>query len=296
MPALLSAAPGRVFARGGKVLGSCSTVTTALYQPFPMQGRGRGQVWRYSPEYRRPRHFHAEPELNVVCSGSGAFATGVRVFPVRAGDMVWWPAGIDHELVHTSPDFDLFVVGLSPDFSERVLGRVGLEAAPGRALRPPLATFSRIADACAIPVHELEPVVLEQRVAELWREAYVAPSAGASIHTLSRRVARGVLADTELTRGDLARDLRTHPSEISRYFRADVGLTLTEYRTRLRLLRFIQAADHAADVNLAAAAQAAGFGSYSQCHRAFRAAFACSPREFFTGPMRETMSDTFAPW
>jgi AraC-like DNA-binding protein len=269
-------------------------VSTAFYQPFPMQARGRGQIWRYSPQYRRPRHFHAEPELNVVCAGTGSFATGARVFPVRAGDVVWWHAGIDHELVDTSPDFDLFVIGLTPELSERVLGRAGLDSVPGRALRP--ATFSSIVGACAIPVHELEPVVLEQRVAELWRAAHVAPGAGCSIHTLSRRVASGVFSDTALTRRDLARELRTHPSEISRHFHSDIGLTLTEYRTRIRLLRFIQVADDTPERNLTAAALAAGFGSYSQCHRAFRAAFACSPREFFTTPLRDAMRDTFEPW
>ncbi|MET0413184.1 MAG: helix-turn-helix transcriptional regulator [Polyangiaceae bacterium] len=271
-------------------------MATVLYQPFPMQGRGRGQIWRYAPQYRRPRHFHAEPELNVVCAGTGAFATGARVFPVRAGDTVWWPAGIDHELVGTSPDFDLFVVGLTPELSERVLGCAGLDAAPARALRLPAATFAAIERACAIPVHELEPLVLEQRVAELWHAAYTAPGAGVGMHTLARRGVLAVFADPEVTRRELARELRAHPSDVSRHFSADVGITLTEYRTRLRLLRFIRAVDEAPVVNLAAAALAAGFGSYSQCHRAFRAALACSPREFFTRPAREAMSEVFAPW
>ncbi|MEY2931611.1 MAG: hypothetical protein RL033_2360 [Pseudomonadota bacterium] len=260
-----------------------------------MQGPGRGQIWRFSPQYRRPRHFHAEPELNIVCAGSGAFATGDRVVGVSAGDLVWWPAGIDHELVETSPDFDLFVVGLTPEFSERVLGRVGFGAVPGRTRRPPTATLERLRAACSVPAHELEPVVLEQRVAALWRDAHASDALGPGLHTLARRGALGVLADPELTRGELARSLRTHPSEVSRYFRQDHGLTLTEYRTRLRLLRFIRAAD-APGARLTAAAFSAGFGSYSQCHRAFRAAFACSPRQFFESPLRDEMRDAFAPW
>jgi AraC-like DNA-binding protein len=271
-------------------------VVLALYQPFPMQGRGRGQVWRYSPQYRRPRHFHAEPELNVISSGTGAFATGSRTFPVRAGDVVWWPAGIDHELVSTSPDFDLFVVGLTPELSERVLGRAAPDVVPGAPRQVGEAVFSRLHSACAIPVHELEPAVLEQRVAELWREAHAAPGTSAAIHTLARRGALRVFSDPEITRTELAMELRAHPTEISRHFSADIGLTLTAYRTRLRLLRFIRAADEAPAVNLAAAALAAGFGSYSQCHRAFRAAFACSPCEFFTSPVRTRMGEAFEPW
>lgn len=268
---------------------------TPLYQPFPRQGSGRGQIWRFAPQYRRPRHFHAEPELNLVCAGHGAFATGDRVIAVGAGDLVWWPAGIDHELVETSAHFDLFVVGLTPEFSERVLGRGSLAIAPGKVHCPPGDTFSRLHAACVVPVHELEPGALEQRVAELWREAHAAHTIATRLHPLARRSLLRVVADLELTRADLARGLGTHPSEVSRHFRRELGLTLTEYRTRLRLMRFIHAAD-APGATLAAAAYAGGFGSYSQCHRAFHALFGCSPREFFEGSLRRELSEAFAPW
>ena len=90
------------------------TLVEALYQPFPMAGAARGQIWRYSPQYRRPRHFHAEPELNLVTAGTGTFGAGASVFSATAGELLWWLPGEDHELLEASPDFDLFVVGMSP--------------------------------------------------------------------------------------------------------------------------------------------------------------------------------------
>jgi AraC-like DNA-binding protein len=60
-------------------------------------------------------------------------------------------------------------------------------------------------------------------------------------------------------------------------------------------LRFIEIVD-AGQSTLLAAALAAGFGSYSQCHRAFSAAFGCTPRAFFGTPIRSEMADTFEPF
>jgi hypothetical protein len=43
------------------------------------------------------------------------------------------------------------------------------------------------------------------------------------------------------------------------------------------------------------AALAAGFGSYSQCHRVFQATLGCTPRVFFASPIRRAIEDRFAP-
>jgi len=43
-----------------------------------------------------------------------------------------------------------------------------------------------------------------------------------------------------------------------------------------------------------AAASDAGFGSYSQCHRAFHAEFGCAPTTFFRSEIRERMQLTYA--
>ena len=73
----------------------------ALYQPFPIATTARGQIWHHVPATRRPRHFHAEPELNLVTGGWGVFAMGEKVLPVAAGDLLWWPPGQDHVLART---------------------------------------------------------------------------------------------------------------------------------------------------------------------------------------------------
>ena len=99
----------------------------------------------------------------------------------------------------------------------------------------------------------------------------------------------------ELRRTDVATMVRGYPTEVSRHFHKDVGLTLTEYRTRLRLLRFIQAACDG-QTNLLLAALEAGFGSYSQCHRTFHQTLGCSPSRYFRADVRARMEHAVLPF
>jgi AraC-like DNA-binding protein len=92
----------------------------------------------------------------------------------------------------------------------------------------------------------------------------------------------------------LSSQMRTAGSEISRYFHRDLGMTFVHFRTRLRLLRLIHLMDRA-DIALGVAADAAGFGSYSQCHRVFRAELGCSPQRFFHSGLRQEMQQAYDP-
>jgi AraC-like DNA-binding protein len=80
---------------------------------------------------------------------------------------------------------------------------------------------------------------------------------------------------------------------VSRYFHRDVGVTLVQYRTRARLLRLIELFD-AGERNLKELARRVGFGSYSQCHRAFQAELGCAPSEFFASGVRDAMQQAYA--
>jgi AraC-like DNA-binding protein len=268
----------------------------ALYQPFPMLGDARGHIWHYAPENRRPRHFHVEPELNLISAGRGKFGVGEAIVSVTAGDLLWWSPGQDHVLLETSPDFDLYVIGLTPALSERVLGTATAVATGGAArLRLDPVTLGRFVAACAAPIMGGATTTVEQHVGELWREAHALRLSAPDRHVLTNRALASLMARPDLKRGDVARLAHGSASEVSRYFHRDVGVTLTTYRTRLRLLRFIQAIEHDRN-NFLAAANDAGFGSYSQCHRAFRQAFGCSPRVFFETGLQQEMKDRFSPW
>ncbi len=268
----------------------------ASFQPFHMLGSRRGQIWRYAPEYRirRPRHFHNEPELNLIVSGHGRFGTGNVVVDVAAGDLVYWPPACDHELLQESGDFDLFVVGATPELSSRVLGDGrGIFQGP---IRLPLSApaFEQLLPLCRVTHGDLETVVAERYVGDLWCAAYDAREALVQKSSLGHRAHASLLLHPDLSREEHARLLCAHPSEVSRYFHKAMGMTLTAYRTRLRLLRFIGITDGGMTTLIHAALQA-GFGSYSQCHRVFVRELGCNPRQFFKGDLRAQMRDARAP-
>ncbi len=262
-----------------------------------MLGGARAQVWWYSPKFRRPRHFHAEPELNLVVSGEAIFGVGSGIVKVRAGELLGFPPGQDHVLLRGSPDLALFAIGMTPSFSREVLRDDRYAVGCPIHVRLPRATHAELAVRAAAVA---EQAGVDQHIAELWEAAQrthkpSAPSSsGLSLHVLTRRALASIGGSPEIGRVDLARLIGVGPPEISRYFRRDMGMTLVQFRARARLLRFIQLVDDQAG-NLMAAALLAGFGSYSQCHRVFQAAFGCTPSRFFLTGLRQRMEDAFEP-
>jgi AraC-like DNA-binding protein len=262
-----------------------------------MATKARGQIWHHVPATRKPRHFHAEPELNLVTGGTGAFAVGDKVLKVVPGDLLWWPPGQDHMLSEASPDFDLFVIGVTADFSSRVLSGTAEVACAG-PLQSRLAPsdLAAISSACvAARSAPTDLAVIDRQVGDLWRSAHALRGAAHRLHSVTRRTMTSLYERPELARSDVARIVRAYPTEVSRRFHDDMGMTLSTFRSRLRLLRFIQAVDAGAE-NLLTAALGAGFGSYSQCHRIFQQTLGCGPRRFFETSLRDQMQDALDPW
>jgi AraC-like DNA-binding protein len=238
-------------------------------------------VWKYAQATggRRPRHFHREPEVNLVVRGWATVGVGRDVTRVSAGELIVFPSGQDHALLEASPDLYLYAIGLDADFAAEVMGE------------PVLPLHVRLNEAELAPLTNRAETIVDragagQLVAELWQRCQWlgrnADDAGERAHVLTRRTLQFLVKAPELALDDLAAEARGHPSEVSRHFHEDLGMTLVRYRTRLRLLEVIRLID-AGEHDLTKAANAAGFGSYSQCHRSFVAEFGCGPRRFFAG-------------
>lgn len=76
----------------------------------------------------------------------------------------------------------------------------------------------------------------------------------------------------------LARRHGVSVSRLARAFKAEMGMSIVEHRNRLRLQRFFRLVE--AGHGLSAAALEAGFGSYAQFHRVFRALHKSSPAAY----------------
>ena len=283
------------------ILGVRDTIVArrAIHQGFlPTQGQSRAYVWKYSPVNwgRRPRHFHSEPELNLIASGQATFGIGETVVRVSTGDLLGFPPAHDHVLLDASPDLYLFAFGIQPQFSAEILRREADQVMLPLHLHLTQDDFRTLVNrASAIVDRE----GADQPCAELWGHAQwlgrrCAARPMASMHVLTRRALSAVNQAPDIELRSLATQLRTANSEISRYFHRDVGMSFAHYRTRLRLLRLINLMD-GGGTTLGSAAESSGFGSYSQCHRMFQAEFGCSPRRFFHTKLREHMQQAFDP-
>lgn len=275
-----------------------SIARRAIHQGFlPLGGRSRAFVWKYSPVNwgRRPRHFHIEPELNLVASGHATFGIGDAVVTVSEGDLLGFPPAQDHVLLEASPDLYLFAIGMEPTLSSDVL-----RAEPDNVMLPIRLHLghedfrSLVRRASAI----VDQDGVEDPCAELWEQAYWLggrrPGTLTGMHVLTRRSLSALNRAPDLALGSLSARLKNADSEISRYFHRDLGVTFARYRTRLRLLRLIHRVD-SGGTTLKSAAQASGFGSYSQCHRIFQGELGCSPRDFFHAGLREQMQQAYDP-
>ena len=79
----------------------------------------------------------------------------------------------------------------------------------------------------------------------------------------------------------IARELSISPGYLGRSFKAEMGVSLVEYRNRLRIERFFSSVDRGGS-NLLGAALEAGFGSYTHFHRVYRKFVGATPREHLT--------------
>ncbi|MEO8178179.1 MAG: AraC family transcriptional regulator [Deltaproteobacteria bacterium] len=98
-----------------------------------------------------------------------------------------------------------------------------------------------------------------------------------------KSVLRALEENPRSTGGTLARQLSISPGHLARSFKAEVGVSLVEYRHRRLMDRFFVTLERG-NGNLLAAALEAGFGSYTQFHRVYKRMFGTSPREQHGAP------------
>jgi AraC-like DNA-binding protein len=268
---------------------------TVFFQPYPLPAGREAHAWHYQPAFRRPRHFHEEPEFNLVTRGDGILEIGDRSLAVRAGHLVWFPPGIEHYLAAASADFEM----LSAAFSPAIVHAFEREHSLG-------ANFARPWQVLEESQYRPQAEVLEQirsmsdhraaerRQLDVLRHFLLVGEP--RVASLSYRAASYLLTNPSASRDDLVRALHSNRGDLSRTFHRDHGVTLVQYRNIVRTLGFLRLSDKGS-ANLIHAAMNAGFGSYSQCHRVFSSLFGLSPREFFgtLWPYPRELMDLYEP-
>jgi AraC-like DNA-binding protein len=97
-----------------------------------------------------------------------------------------------------------------------------------------------------------------------------------------RQVQRALNLNPLISGEQLAKELNISAGYLARVFKTEVGVSLVEYRNRLRIERFLRLVERGGGILYEAAIEA-GFGSYAQFHRVFRRHVGTTPREYVTG-------------
>jgi len=243
------------------------------------------------------RHHHAELEVHFVTHGRGVFVVGERLVEAEPGTVLWIPPYREHTLLDPTPDFRRWMLLARPRLVRRTLppgeARELLRRSPRRSEPPAWRTLSphraRALDglfAEALPGGREHHGVYNASVAYVLTRAFKAfgdaetlpawselhPAVAAAVRLL-RDGAPGI------GRRDLARRCGASEWHLSKLFHEQIGTTLVAFRNRCRIERFLALYGDGTRVKMTAAALDAGFGSYPQFHRVFRATMGHAPAD-----------------
>jgi AraC-like DNA-binding protein len=256
----------------------------------PLRSGAHGEIWLHEARaHRHPRHRRAELELNLTLSGRAAYLAGDRLVDLPRNGLIWLFPGQDHVLARQTSDFRMWIVV----FRSSLVRRWTAAGSPLRGRRPGFD-----------PCREIDPMVARELAATCaslhaghdltllnaglgylllaaWRAFSAAPTIGER-GPIDPQVARAALlirADPTRSGSALADAVGLSRAHLSRRFSAQMGTALRDFRTRARVDRFLHLIDRDGGTALSAAL-AAGFGSYGQFYRMFRATTGQTPREY----------------
>jgi AraC-like DNA-binding protein len=252
-----------------------------------------GRVVRHTAGGGKPRpHRHDELEVNLVVRGTASYLLGERRYELVPGTLIWLFPGQDHVLVDESANHELWWAVFRPSLVARIANtpqmRPLLEPDPvGEFSRRIQAGRARRLEALLRELSEAEQAgqdLLNTGLAYLlvlaWR-AFIDSHeliAGVEVHPGVRKVIRLLCADPGgANLSKLAGAAGLSPSHLSRLFKAQTGVTISRFRNQQRLRRFMLLHGDGRSTTALAAAAEAGFGSYAQCYRVFRAETGAGP-------------------
>ncbi len=254
-----------------------------------------GHVWAYRAQPSLDFHSHEELEYNLVTHGSCSYLVGERRYDLRRGSLIWLFPDQEHVLINSSPDCEMWIVVLRGAALRRAVPN-GLderlqERNPpwmlAKALAPAaFATHDRLLQ--HLQTHATDPIRLNAglpyAVLDAWA-AFQGADEDEDVNVIDPMID---LAARLLSRADAPEDLKVlakrvgmSPSRLSRQFNRQLGVSIADYRNRIRLERFLE--QYVSTTTLLDAALDAGFGSYPQFHRVFRQFLGVAPRAYLHG-------------
>ena len=294
---ILTSAGSRVFSQGGEELSfRAVTAHPSIVDRLDLPAGQSGRAWFHGPgnRWRRRSHRHEELEANLVVAGRASYLIDETRYELERGTLVWLHPQQNHLLADDSPDYEMWIAVWRP---ETVAHACASETSRPLTLARPAGLFcKRLPEST---VREMERLWRQvQQVADerdrynailppLLLECWAAfretdqGSAGQAVHPAVDRAAR-LLRDQvkPMNVEEIAAEVGLSPSQLSRVFKQQIGLSMTAYRQRQCLQRFFDRCESDGDLSITTAALVAGFGSYPQFHRVFKQHMGYGPAEY----------------
>lgn len=242
---------------------------------------------RGGQRYRSPdQHSHDELELHVIERGHAVFVLPELKLEAPAGTLLWIPPRHEHVVFEVSTDLRRWLLlvrrrlarrVLPPAAFARAIAREQVVRLAPRALNGLCATFAEQAAARSQEETLRTLGLVNAGIAYALARAHVVSEAAGReerTHGFHPAIVRALSAlraqNPPPSLPELAALTRTSGAHLSKLFSSQVGVSITEFRNRLRLSRFFELYGDGRSITLLAAALDAGFGSYPQFHRVFK--------------------------
>lgn len=240
-------------------------------------------------------HRHDELELNLALRGSATYLLNDRKYGLKRNTILWLFPGQDHIFLDRSPDFEMWLLVFRPELVARVCTtsecRVLCERGPEGFFSKQLGDEPReelsahFEQVCRF---EADPALFNAALGyslllawRMYREADLVAQ-GSSLHPSVEAAMRLVRHEqAPVTIPEIARRVGLSQSQLARLFRRQTGLSLIDFRNRVRVERFRRLYGRGGRLSMLQAALDSGFGSYPQFHRVFRQVVGVSPQEHY---------------
>jgi AraC-like DNA-binding protein len=233
------------------------------------------------------QHSHDELELHLIERGHAAFVLPDRKLQAPAGTLLWIPPGHEHLVFDVSADQRRWLLLVRRRVARRVLPPAAFARASRheqvvrlapRELNALRATFTELGGGMRSPEALTQAIgLVNAGIAYALARAHAVSDAtgteerSATFHPAVVRALSALRAvSPPPSLPELAALTHTSEAHLSKLFSAHVGVSVTEFRNRLRLQRFFELYGDGEQRTLLTAALDAGFGSYPQFHRVFK--------------------------
>ncbi len=253
-----------------------------------------GNLW-YSDLPKLDRlHRHDELECNIVTSGHGAYLLQGHRVDLQPNTIFWLFPAQEHLILDSSDDFNMWILVIKPEALHRLcaseFNAVLLEQNPPgnflRHLHPPqierLVALCQEIMACDADTARYN-AGLEYLLLSAWsafQDGSVVPlntHIHPAVDKIARQIHAGHLDDNLATLATLV-DLT--PESVSRLFKKQTGVSLSAFRNRCRVDRFLTIYGQGHSITMLNAALEAGFGSYAQFYRVFTQVMKLTPAAY----------------